>query len=81
MKRALKMALVAIGSLGVILAGAAVATKLYWSVTERSEFTRWEFENLTQVEHKVGLSRNLSTSVTDKRGPRLRRSLQEKKPG
>lgn len=44
MKRALKMALVAIGSLGVILAGAAVATKLYWSVTERSEFTRWELK-------------------------------------
>jgi len=38
------MALVVIGSLGVILAGAAVAAKLYWSVTERSEFTRWELK-------------------------------------
>ena len=28
-------------------------------------------EDLTQVEQKAGLSRNLSPSVTDKRGPRL----------
>ena len=28
-------------------------------------------EDLTQVVQKVGLSRNLSPSVTDKRGPRL----------
>jgi hypothetical protein len=30
---------------------------------------RKKIEDLTEVEQKVGLSRNLSTSVADKRGP------------
>ena len=64
MKRALKMALVAIGSLGVILAGAAVATKLYWSVTERSEFTRWEVQEQALATASAGMVASANEHAT-----------------
>jgi hypothetical protein len=51
-----------------IVDGPALGVKLASPDASRALRLRKKIEDLTEVEQKVGLSRNLSTSVADKRG-------------